>query len=166
MFQILSKIRNFASPRALILSVLGLCVIILLPWSYQESWLDPFSTLNVPNRLLHPHSFTRIGYIDPTDPQNQRFTSDKSLTQELIKDLASAKPLIDPYSKDELKTSKVSYFVLHRDFSRFHEAEDFSLQFYPELNLAYFGDQEFKINEATTLLLDKLPQQMNSGWWK
>lgn len=156
--------KSLTSPKTIIVLVFGLVVLILLPWFYQESWLSPFSTLNVPNSLLHPHAFSEIGYIDASDPTHPLFTSNKSQTQELLRDLGYAKP-ITTYSEDTLNQSKVSRFILHRPSTRFHSAEDFSLQYYPDLELVLFGGQEFHINEASILLLNNLPQQMKSGWW-
>ncbi|MHB1651951.1 MAG: hypothetical protein ACYCVD_05650 [Desulfitobacteriaceae bacterium] len=162
--RIKDKLLKFKRPRTFIMLVLGLFCLGVLPWLYQESWLDPFSTLNVPDRFLHPHAFSKIGYVDSSDPSHPFFSADKSLAQGLIRDLGSARPSTQ-YTIEELAGMKVLYFTLHRDSSRFHSAADFPLQFYPGLSIVRFGEQEFQVNEATLLFLDKLPQKMVSGWW-
>lgn len=157
---------NLLRPRMLVILLLLLSGLAVSPWVYQESWLSPFSTLDVPNHFLHPHAFTAIGYIKSADPAHPRFTADKALTQELLRDLEEARPLPAAQTLNSSSQDPIRHFVLHRDGSRFHSAADFALTYDPSLGLVRFGGEAFQVNQATQVLLNTLPNKMAAGWWK
>lgn len=162
----LLKMRNHKL--AVSLSV-GFVVTMLIfgPSIYQESWLDPFSTLNVPNRQLHPHAITKLGLVNSDNPFQPYYYSNAGKIQELMHNLQRATPLS---SSDQalvsLENQKVQYFTLHRAPSHYHTEEDYALQYYPEKNIVRFGQQAFRINESTIYAFTQITNSMTSGWWK
>jgi hypothetical protein len=137
------------------------------PTIYQESWLDPFSTLNVPDRELKPHAITILGILNSDDPFHPYYYTNKNEIQELMSDLQRATPLpSSEQAQDSLQNQKVQYFTLHRTPSNYHTEEDFALQYYADLGTIRFGQQLFKINEATTYSFSKINEGRTSGWWK
>ena len=153
---------------AVTLSVVFVTIILVLgPFAYQESWLDPFSTLNVPNRELHPHAITKLGMVNSEDPFHPYYYTDVGKIQELIQDLQHATPLS---SSDQalvsLENQKVQYFTLHRALSHYHTTEDYALQYYPAKSIVRFGQQEFRVNAATVYAFTKITGSMTPGWWK
>ncbi|MHB8125836.1 MAG: hypothetical protein ACYDEJ_09405 [Desulfitobacteriaceae bacterium] len=162
----LERFSRLRHPKLVIIGfVLGMLLLILvLPPVYQESWLDPFNTLNVPNKVLHPLSFSQIGLMDPADPFNPHFFADHQKVKELMKDLQHA-TLVPSNQTQVQKDEKILYFTLHRKATRYHAAADFSLQYNPKRNIVYFGEQQFMIDNVTTLLLNDISQKMQPGWW-
>jgi hypothetical protein len=138
--------------------------LLLLP-AYQESWLDPFNTLSVPNKVLHPLSFSQIGLMDPSDPFNPHFLADRQKVKELMKALQQATLLSSDQKQVLSKDEKILYFTLHREANYFHDTADLALQYYPKQNIVYFADQQFKINNVIVLLLNDITQKMQAGWW-
>ncbi|SPF50112.1 conserved exported hypothetical protein [Candidatus Desulfosporosinus infrequens] len=150
------------------LSVLLIVVIIVfVPSVYQESWLDPFSTLNVPNRELHPLAITKLGMVNSEDPFHPYYYINTGKIHELMRDLQHATPLS---STDQtlvpLENQKVLYFTLHRELSHYHTTEDYALQYYPAKSIVRFGQQEFRINESTVYAFTQITGSMTTGWWK
>ncbi len=152
----------FLRPRRIILVLLGLLIISALPLAYHESWLDPFSTLNVPNHLLKPHSITLIAYVPSDNPAQTLVLTDHARVQELVHDLGSAEPLP---GAEPLDPKTILHFTLHREASRFHEAADFALEFDPHQGTVRFAGQIFHLPEAGQLYLTNLPKTMQSGWF-
>lgn len=145
-----------------------LCFIILLvlgPAIYQESWLDPFSTLNLPNRELHPQAITMLGMTNSNDPFHSYYYTNKGKIQELIHDLQLASPISLEKEQASLKNQKVEYFTLHRASSHYHAEEDFALQYYPEKSIVIFSQQAFQIDDSTVSVLKEITEGMTSGWW-
>jgi len=142
-------------------------MLIFGPSIYQESWLDPFSTLNVPNRQLHPHAITKLGLVNSDNPFQPYYYINAGKIQELMHSLQRATPLS---SSDQalvsLENQKVQYFTLHRAPSHYHTEEDYALQYYPEKNIVRFGQQAFRINESTIYAFTQITNSMTSGWWK
>lgn len=128
-------------------------VVALLVWGptvYKESWLDPFSTLNVPNRDLHPRAINKLGMINSDDPFVPLYYTNEGNIRELMRNLQRATPL----SSSEqallaLEDQNRIYFSLHREPSRYHVEQDFALQYYPEKGIIRFGHQFFRLNEAS-----------------
>jgi hypothetical protein len=147
-----------------VISFLFIFPLFLLP-AYQESWLDPFNTLDIPNKILHPRSISQIGLMDPADPFKPRYFAEQSKVQELVKDLRQAKPVTARQMQVLPIDEKVLYFTLHREASYFHDAADFSLQYYPGLNIVCFGEQQFIIDDSTIFLFNEICQKMQAGWW-
>lgn len=145
-------------------------VLTLLVWgpsTYKESWLDPFSTLNVPNRDLHPHSINKLGMINSDDQFHPFYYTDEGKVQELMRNLQRATPLSS--SEQAILASenqKVKYFTLHREPSSYHVAEDYALQYYPEKGIVRFNQKYFRINEASIYNFTQISNGMTSGWWK
>jgi hypothetical protein len=156
--------KQYRVPLITIMTFILLIPFFLLP-AYQESWLDPFDTLNIPNKILHPFSFTHIGLTDPADPFNPHYFADRAKVQELMHNLRQAKLNISDQVQTVPSNEKVFYFTLHRKASYFHDAADFSLIYYPRLNLIFFDDQQFTVDAATILLLNEICQKMQPGWW-
>lgn len=149
------------------LSIVTLIILLLIPWItiYQESWLDPFNTLSIPDYILRPHSFTKIGLENPNDPFQPRFIDNTPMVQELMRDLRSASPIsTDSNVKSEDKNKL--YFILHRDSSQFHKTADYSLIYFPDKSTIYFGSQYFHVDESTDVLLNQLNKDAHPGWWK
>lgn len=150
---------------------LGVVFIVALlvfgPSVYQESWLDPFGTLNVPNRQLHPHAITKLGIVNSDDPFHPYYYTNAGKIKELMRDLQRATPLS---SSDQtlvsLENQKIQYFTLHRELSHYHTEEDYALQYYPEKSIVRFGQQAFRINESTVYAFTQITAGMTSGWWK
>ncbi|ODA42800.1 hypothetical protein [Desulfosporosinus sp. BG] len=144
-----------------------LAVLIIGPPVYQESWLDPFGTLNVPNRELHPHAITKLGMVNSDDPFHPYYYTNEGKIQELMHDLQRATPLS---SSDQalvsLENQKVQYFTLHRTLSHYHPEEDYALLYYPNKGIIRFREQAFRINESTVYTLTQITGDMTSGWWK
>ena len=141
--------------------------IIFGPPIYQESWLDPFKTLNVPNRELKPHAITMLGMLNSDDPFHPYYYTDKGKIQELMSNLEHATPLASSeQALVSLKDQKVQYVTLHRIPSNYHAEEDFALQYYTEKGIVRFGQQYFKINEATIYSFTMINNNLISGWWK
>lgn len=160
------KLQKLKYPKLTLLMILSVIIFLaIFPIAYRESWLDPFSTLNVPNRILHPLSITKIGMMDPNDPYHPSSYSDQSQIHALMKDLQQAEPLPYLHSPEELVNQKVRYFTLHREETRYHKAFDYPLQYYPQEKTVRFGQQEFQVNDATILLLNDIAQKMQPGWW-
>ncbi len=148
---------------AFIISILLL--IFVVPPVYQESWLNPFSTLNVPNRTLHPLSFSKIGLMDPADPFHPHFFADRQKVKELMRNLQHATLITSDQTQVFPKDEKVMYFTLHREATSYHLAADIPLQYFPKHNIVYFSEQQFMIDNVTTLLLNEISQNMQPGWW-
>ncbi|HWQ40779.1 MAG TPA: hypothetical protein VN456_01935 [Desulfosporosinus sp.] len=147
--------------------VFVVAILIFGPPAYKESWLDPFGTLNVPNRELHPHSITKLGMVSSDDPFNPHYYTNVGEIQELMRNLQRATPLS---SSDQalvsLENQKVHYFTLHRELSRYHTEEDYALQYYPEKGIVRFNQQAFRINESTIYAFTQITAGMTPGWWK
>ncbi|MDR3539857.1 MAG: hypothetical protein P4L69_02650 [Desulfosporosinus sp.] len=154
--------------KAVSLSVLFVMFVIILgPPIYQESWLDPFKTLNVPNRELHPHAITKLGMVNSDDPFHPYYYTDVGKIQELMRDLQHATPL-SPADQAliSLENQKIQYFTLHRALSHYHATEDYALQYYPAKNIVRFEQQEFQIDVSTVYAFSQITRGMTSGWWK
>ncbi|HZK52654.1 MAG TPA: hypothetical protein VFC84_00400 [Desulfosporosinus sp.] len=137
------------------------------PTVYQESWIDPFTTLDVPNRELHPHAMNMIGMINSEDPFHPLYYTNEGKILELMHGLQRSTPL----SSEEqasllLDNQKVTYFTLHRGPSIYHVEEDFALKYYSEKGVVWFGQQFFWINETSIYLLTQISKEMTFGWWK
>lgn len=144
-----------------------LVLLICVPTIYQESWLDPFSTLNVPNRELHPHAITELGMVSSDNPFHPYYYTNTGKIQELIHDLQHATPLsVSTQASASLANQKVQYFTLHRAPSRYHSEEDYALQYYPEKSLVRFGQETFQINKSTVYAFSQITSGMTAGWWK
>ena len=162
----LTQVKNHKLGLALSLA-LFLAVLLFGPLVYQESWLDPFSTLDVSNSELKPHAITMLGILSSDDPFHPYYYTDAGEIQELLRDLRRATPLPSTaQTLNSLKNQKILYYTLHRQTSKYHAEEDFALQYYPEKSIVCFGDQLFKINEASQYLLTKIYESRTSGWWK
>lgn len=140
-------------------------LIIFGPSFYQESWLDPFSTLNVPNQELHPHAITMLGMLNSDDPFHPQYYTNEGKIQELMRDLQLATPLSSEQDLATLKDQKVLYFTLHRAPSHYHSEEDYALQYYPEKSIVLFGQQAFRINKSTEDAFKQITDGMTPGWW-
>ncbi|MHB8074828.1 hypothetical protein [Desulfosporosinus fructosivorans] len=151
-----------------ILSILLIVVLSIWgPPAYKESWLDPFSTLNVPNRELHPHAINKLGMINSDDPFHSLYYTNEDKIRELMRNLQRATRLsASEQTALDLENQKVQYFTLHRDPSRYHEEEDFALQYYPEKGIVHFHQLFFRINEASIYNLSQISSEMTTGWWK
>lgn len=154
----------------LVISLSILLVGALLVWgplAYKESWLDPFNTLNVPNRVLHPHTFNKLGMINSDDPFHSLYYTNEDKIRDLMRNLQRTTRLSasDP-SLLALENQKIQYFTLHRGPSSYHEEEDFALQYYPEKGIVRFNHQYFRINEASIYNFTEISSGMTSGWWK
>jgi len=150
------------------LSIIFIVVSLVLgPPVYQESWLDPFSTLNVPNRELHPRAINKLGMINSDDPFHPFHFTNEGEIQELMRDLQRASPL----SSSEqallaLDNQKTTFFTLHREASSHHTEEDYALQYYPEKGIVRFGQKFFRINDASIYKFTQITREMTPGWWK
>ena len=147
--------------------VFVVAILVLGPPVYQESWLDPFGTLNVPNRELHPHAITKLGMVNSDDPFHPYYYTNEGKIQELMRSLQRATPLT---SSDQgfatFENQKVQYFTLHRARSPYHTEVDYALQYYPDKSIVRFGQQTFRINESTIYAFTQISGSMTSGWWK
>lgn len=154
-------------PKLILISftLLALIIILISFPAYQESWLDPFHTLSIPNRVLHPLSFSYVGLMDPADPFKPHFFADRQKIRELMKALQNATPVSSDQIQELPKDERTLYFTLHREANRYHDTEDFALQYYPERNIVCFAYQQFKIDNKTILLLNDISQKMQAGWW-
>ena len=139
---------------------LSLVFLLTLLLAYRESWFDPFTTLDVPDRLLKPHAVTEIAYIPNEDPTKTMVLTEYASVQEFMHALSLA-TLARQTSQDSPATL---HFVLHRGASRFHKAEDFALEFDPQKGMVYFAGQSFQLSEAGQLYLTKVPNLMRPGW--
>lgn len=153
---------------AVILSIMFVVAILVWgPTAYKESWLDPFYTLNTPNRELHPRAINKLGIINSDDPFNPLYYTNEGKIQELMRNLQRATPLS---SSEEallaLENQKIKYFTLHREPSSYHVVEDYALQYYPEKGIVRFGQQFFLINESSIYTFTQIVNGMTSGWWK
>ena len=136
------------------------------PTVYQESWLDPFSTLNVPNRELRPHAVNKLGMINSEDPFHPLYFTNEQKIRELMNGLQRATPLSSSeQALFTLDNQKVTYFTLHREASTYHGEEDYGLQYYPDEGVVRFGQQFFRINEASVYAFTLISREMTSGWW-
>jgi hypothetical protein len=151
----------------------GLSILILLfaifavPPLYEESWLDPFSTLNIANRELHPHSITMIGMLNSDDPFHPYYYTNREKISELMRDLQRATPIsMSEIPPTSLENQKIKYLTLHCSSSNYHSEEDFALQYYPDREIVRFGQQLFRINETTVYTLSQITNAMTPGWWK
>ncbi|MGI6120019.1 MAG: hypothetical protein ACOYIB_05550, partial [Desulfosporosinus sp.] len=108
------------------LSIVFVIVISVFgPTVYKESWLNPFSTLGVPNQELHPRAISMIGMINSDDPSHPLYYTNKRKIQELMRCLERAKPLsASEQAQLSLENQKIKYFTLHRESSRYHTEED------------------------------------------
>ena len=153
---------------ALLLSVVFISAIFVWgPTVYQESWLDPFTTLNVPNRELHPRAMNKLGMINSEDPFHPLYYTNEGKILELMHGLQRSTPL--PSAEQAsllLDNHKVTYFTIHREPSIYHVEEDFALQYYSEKGIVRFGQQFFRINEASIYLFTQISREMTLGWWK
>lgn len=147
--------------------VIVLAILVCGPPIYRESWLDPFSTLNVPNRQLHPHAINKLGLITSEKPFLPLYFANEAIIRELMRNLQRSTPLS---SSDQtllsLENQKILYFTLHREPSRYHVEEDYALQYYPENGIIRFGQQFFRLNEASIYTFSQITNGMTSGWWK
>lgn len=147
--------------------VFVLAILVFGPPIYQESWLDPFGTLNVPNRELRPHAITKLGMVNSDDPFHPYYYTNVGKIQELMRNLQHATPLS---SSDQtlvsLENQKVQYFTLHRALSHYHAEEDYALQYYPAKSIVRFRKQAFRINESAVYAFTQITGDMTSGWWK
>lgn len=153
---------------AVSLSVLFVVAILVFgPPVYKESWLDPFKTLNVPNRELHPHSITKVGMASSDDPFHPYYYTNVQKIQELMRNLQRATPLsAADQALVSLENQKVHYFTLHRALSHYHTEEDYALQYYPEKGIVRFRQQAFRINESTVYAFSQITAGMTPGWWQ
>ena len=79
---------------AVSLSVISIVTAIILgPPVYQESWLDPFTTLNIANREFHPRAITKLGMVNSDDPFHPYYYTNVGKIQELMHNLQRASPL-------------------------------------------------------------------------
>ena len=158
------KRRKFAVSLSVVFVV---AILVFGPPVYQESWLDPLGTLNVPNRQLHPHAITKLGMVNSDDPFHPYYYTNVGKIQELLRNLQRATPLS---SSDQalvpLENQKVQYFTLHRAPSHYHSEEDYALQYYPGKSIVRFRQQAFRINESTVYTFTQITGGMTSGWWK
>lgn len=162
----LSKLRHHKLAVSLSMVTL-LFAIIVGPPLYEESWLDPFSTLNMANRELHPHAITMLGMINSDDPFHPYYYTDKGKISELMHDLQRATPIsTTDLAPNSLENLKIIYVTLHRSSSKYHSEEDYALQYYPDKGIVRFGQQLFRINEATVYTLTQTINGMTPGWWK
>src|SRR5665647_698493 len=117
---------------AVILSIVFVVAILVWgPLVYKESWLDPFSTLNVPNRELHPRAINKLGMINSDDPFHPLYYTNEGKILELMHNLQRATPLSS--SEQDLlalENQKVKYFTLHREPSSYHVEEDYACLLY------------------------------------
>lgn len=147
--------------------VFAVALIVWGPPIYKESWFDPFSTLNVPNRDLHPRSINKLGMINSDDPFHPLYYTDEGKILELMRDLQRSTPIsVSEQALLALENQKVTYFTLHREASSYHVAEDYALQYYPEKGIVHFGQQFFRINESSIYTFTQISKGMTSGWWK
>jgi hypothetical protein len=155
-------------PRLVLISftLLALIIIIISFPAYQESWLDPFNTLCIPNRILHPLSFSFVGLMNPADPFKPHFFAEHQKIRELMKALQHATPVSSDQIQELPHDQKTLYLTLHREANRYHDTEDLPLQYYPERNIVSFADRQFKIDDKTVLLFNEISQKMQPGWWK
>jgi hypothetical protein len=153
---------------AISLGVLFLVAAIAFgPAIYRESWLDPFSTLNVPNRILHPRAIDRLGMINANDPLNPLYYADEGKIQELMRNLQRSTLLSDSEQANlDLENQEVKYFTLHRKPTQYHAEEDYALQYYPKIGIVRFGQQFFRINESSVYALSQIMDGMTPGWWE
>jgi len=147
--------------------ILTVVILVWEPTIYIESWLDPFSTLNVPNHELHPHAINKLGMVNSNDPFHPFYYTNEVKILELMQNLQRSTHLS---STDQaslaLDNQKVKYFTLHRESSSYHVAEDYALQYYPEKGIVRFNQQLFRINEASIYTFTQISSGMTSGWWK
>lgn len=141
-------------------------LVVLGPTVYQESWFDPFSTLNVPNQKIHPHAITMLGILNADDPFHPYYYTDRGKIQELMYNLQRATLLSSEQDLGTLENQKIQFFTLHRAPSRYHSEEDYALKYYPEKGIVRFGQQAFRINEATIYNLTQIAENRIPGWWK
>ena len=141
--------------------------VIWGPTAYQESLLDPFSTLNMPNRALHPGAINKLGMIHSEDPFHPYYYTNEGKIRELMRDLQRATPLSSSEQASlNFENEKINYFTLHRESSKYHDQVDYALQYYPEKGIVRFGQQLFRINEASIYAFTQITNGMTSGWWK
>lgn len=161
----LSKIKKHKI--AVSLGVLFLLTAIAFgPTIYRESWLDPFSTFNVPHRELHPHAINKLGMINPDDPSHPLYYTNEDKIQELMRNLQRSTPLSDSEQTSlALENQEVKYFTLHRQPSRYHTEEDYALKYYPKIGIIRFGQQFFRINESSVYTFSQIINGMTAGWW-
>lgn len=148
-------------------SVFVLAILILGPLAYRESWLDPFSTLNIPDRQLRPHAITKLGILDSDNPFHPYYYTNVGEIHELMGDLQRSAPLspTDP-AVNSLENQKILYLTLHREPSHYHTEEDFALKYYPDKNIIIWGQQAFRVNNAAIYALTQITSHMTPGWWK
>lgn len=140
--------------------------IVFGPIVYMESWLDPFSTLNISNREFHPHAITMIGMLSADDPFHPQYSMDVPQIQDLLRNLQRATLLSSESATDALKDQKAVFYTLHRAPSRYHTEMDYALQYYPEKGIVRFGQQTFQVNAATIYAFTQINKNMKTGWWK
>ncbi|TGE32449.1 hypothetical protein [Desulfosporosinus sp. Sb-LF] len=143
-----------------------IAISLLGPPVYQESWLDPFSTLNIPNRELRPHAINKVGILNSDDPFHPYYYINEGKIQDLLQNLQRATALSSDQDLGTLESQKKLYFTLHRAPSRYHTEEDYTLQYYPAKSIVRFGQQTFRINESTIYAFSQITDSMTSGWWK
>ncbi len=147
---------------AVSLSIVFIAALLIWgPTAYKESWLDPFSTLNVPNRDLHPHAITKLGMINSDDPFINFSYTDQGKIRELMRDLQRSTPLSpSDITLLKLDNQKIIYFSLHREPSRYHVEQDFALQYYIDIGIIRFGHQFFRLNESSIYTLSQITSEM------
>ncbi|OLN33620.1 hypothetical protein DSOL_0330 [Desulfosporosinus metallidurans] len=105
--------------------------------------------------------------LNSDDPFHPYYYTNKGKIQELMRNLQRATPLTSSeQALVSLENQKVQYVTLHRIPSNYHAEEDFALQYYTEKGIVRFGQQLFRINEATIYSFTKINDDRISGWWK
>lgn len=161
----LSKLKHHKL--AVSLSILTLLsAAILGPPLYEESWLDPFSTLGLSNREFHPHAITMLGMLYANDPYHPYYYTNQKEISAFIHDLQQATPITGSQIPKDLKEQSIEFFTLHRSSSKFHSEEDYALQYYPQKGIVRFESQLFQINDAAVNLLTQIVKDKTPGWWK
>lgn len=139
-------------------------IVALLVWGptvYKESWLDPFSTLNVPNRDLHPHAITKLGMINSDDPFITLSYSDEGKIRELMRDLQRSTPISSSeIALSESENERIVYFSLHREPSRYHVEQDFALKYFIDKGIVRFGHQFFRLNESAIYSFSQITSEL------
>jgi hypothetical protein len=105
--------------------------------------------------------------INSDDPFHPLYYTNEGKILELMRNLQRATPLsASEQALLTLENQKVKYFTLHREPSIYHVEEDYALQYYPEKGIVRFGQQFFRINEASIYTFTQIGRGMTSGWWK
>lgn len=167
-----SKHLRLTKKKKTVIVIIGLIALLLSaavafgPPIYQESWLDPSSTLNVPNRDLHPRWINKLGFVNPDDPFHPHYSTSGKEIQVFVRGLQTATPL-SPSEQTSFhsESQRVYYLTLHREASQYHDEKDFALLYYPETSVVYFGQEYFRITGDLLPVFSELVQNMSPGWW-